>query len=169
MDTIVKVLNEKVADGDAKTIVEALKQIDPNAEGETVAEVLKNMNIGGGGSSSGVPVCTVTYVYQGSNENPQIEFNSVDMLDPFSYALNPESPYGIDTRPFTLSISENTSVKYLYNYLTDQELDVDGWICMATTGIYDFVRLENLVNIGEDSVIIDPSKDSSFTIVLADK
>lgn len=50
MDTIVKVLNEK-SDGDAKTIVEALKQIDPNAEGETVAEVLKNMEIGGGGIS----------------------------------------------------------------------------------------------------------------------
>ena len=52
MDTIVKVLNAKVQNGDAKTVVEALKQIDPNAEGETVTEVLKNMNIGGGGGGA---------------------------------------------------------------------------------------------------------------------
>ena len=60
MDTIVKVLNEKVADGDAKTIVEALKQIDPNAEGETVAEVLKNMELGGSGGSSITPILSLT-------------------------------------------------------------------------------------------------------------
>lgn len=60
MDTIVKVLNEKVQNGDAKTVVEALKQIDPNAEGDTVAEVLKNMNLGGGGGSSLTPILKLT-------------------------------------------------------------------------------------------------------------
>lgn len=48
MDTIVKALNAKVDDGNATTIVEALKQIDSNATGETVAEVIENMEIGGG-------------------------------------------------------------------------------------------------------------------------
>lgn len=51
MDTIVKILNEKTG-GDAKTVVEALKQMDENATGDTIAEVLKNMEIGGGGGIS---------------------------------------------------------------------------------------------------------------------
>ncbi len=61
MDTIVKVLNEKVEDGNAKTIVEALKQIDTSAEGDTVAEVLKNMNLGGGGGAIAItPILKLT-------------------------------------------------------------------------------------------------------------
>lgn len=79
MDTIVKVLNEKVADGDAKTIVEALKQIDPNAEGETVAEVLKNMELGGGSGSGGV-LGDITIV-NSSNSTGAITIDSLSISD----------------------------------------------------------------------------------------
>lgn len=62
MDTIVKVLNEKVEGGNAKTVVEALKQIDPNAEGETVAEVLKKMELGGGSGGFGKAELMITNI-----------------------------------------------------------------------------------------------------------
>ena len=58
MDTIVKALNAKVDDGNATTIVEALKQIDSNATGETIAEVIESMEIGGTSPTGTVNITT---------------------------------------------------------------------------------------------------------------
>ena len=135
MDTIVKVLNEKVEDGNAKTIVEALKQIDTSAEGDTVAEVLKNMNLGGGGGGAlSNPHVTITFVKNYDDEgDPLVIFgvcvvendilkgdvelnNDSVIIDSIAQYYESDASYAVICGIYDFSVSASNAINCTWNH-----------------------------------------------------
>lgn len=160
MDTIVKVLNEKVEDGNAKTIVEALKQIDSSAEGDTVAEVLKNMNLGGGGGASiNNPKLTITV------NNPSANPANIDAFiretDGNLTVITADSPISIHRRIKTVTgyaIYEATQQAYFCQM---------HWTTSALTYTSALTNC-TIIEDGDDVFVIvvtDPTKEASAELV----
>lgn len=170
MDTIVKVLNAKVQNGDAKTVVEALKQIDPNAEGETVAEVLKKMNLGGGsGSSDGIPVCTIKIDNQtGADTNFDFLFPGL-----YNWLSNNDNALLTEGTPLplgTIPVGETTLKCVPFIYKGEDENVVANTL---VTKIPTDPQLSEMVNCSASDVNsyklvvpTDATQNSSFTITL---
>ena len=152
MDTIVKVLNEKVTDGDAKTIVEALKQIDPNAEGETVAEVLKNMELGGGGGGSSItPILTLTMA---SNSAQYHAKNVISNGNVYSEKL-----VRAEENADVLIIADTSGPTPFFGYLVGNKNEQ---VTYEVTNLVNGTLVDNEQMVG--ILITDPSKNASATL-----
>jgi len=162
MDTIVKVLNEKVEEGNAKTIVEALKQIDTSAEGDTVAEVLKNMNLGGGGGLN-VPHTTVKMSVAKLAITPKECFEGIIFENNLVWPDVESLPSPTMAEP--VSVGDECEVTVLY-----QTYGPLGDVCSAFIVSARLVESSNLINCSLDEdgtlIITDPSADSEITIVV---